>query len=466
MNTPDRIWRIALICNVVSVVILAIGVATQQVTYAAYAVAAVLVFSVFVLSYLRKAYQEKFHWYEGILHAVPLPLSVTDLDMNWTFVNKVVEDLLGKKGKEVEGMQCSNWGANICKTENCGVACLRRGEDETMFNQWSRDFTVKTHYLKDLQGKEIGHVEVVQDVTEVKALSALMEKMKRYVVSLLESSESLSDNATRISASSEETSVQAGGLAAGMEQTAQMVSSIASASVEVSSNLNSVAAAMEEMARSIDVMTQNSIEGKRLSDEATASATKANSIMLSLSKSAEETGEVTGLIKDIAEQTNLLALNATIEAARAGEMGKGFAVVANEVKNLANQSAGSADEIVGRILSMQHVSEDASAAILNVNTGIENVAQAVNEINGSIEQQKQATDEVCANISQATEGSHEAAENINQASDTIKEMAANIHQISEAAQNNSESIQEIDKSINDLKEVARELNSIIAQYGR
>lgn len=186
MNTPERIWRIALVCNVVGVAILAVGVLIQQVTYAAYASGAVLVFSVFVLSNLRKAIEEKFHWYEGILHAVPLPLSVTDLDMNWTFVNKVVEDLLGKKGKEVHGMQCSNWGANICKTENCGVACLRRGEEETMFNQWSRDFKVKTHYLKDLRGNEIGHVEVVQDVTEVKALSELMVKMKRYAVSVLE----------------------------------------------------------------------------------------------------------------------------------------------------------------------------------------------------------------------------------------------------------------------------------------
>ena len=464
MNTPERVWRIALACNVVGIAILAIGVVSQQVTYAAYAGGAVLLFSVFVLGNLRKAMQEKFHWYEGILNAVPLPLSVTDMNMNWTFVNKVVEDLLGKKGKEVQGMQCSNWGANICKTENCGVACLRRGQDETMFNQWSRDFRVKTHYLKDLQGNEIGHVEVVQDITEVKALGELMGKMKRHAASVLESSELLSETATHISAASEKTSLQASGLASGMEQAAQMVSSIASASVEVSSNLNSVATSMEEMRRSIDVMTENSVAGKRLADDATASATQANSIMLTLSKSAEETGEVTGLIKDIAEQTNLLALNATIEAARAGEMGKGFAVVANEVKNLANQSAKSADEIVGRILSMQHVSEDASGAILNVNEGIANVANAVDGISGSIEQQKRATEEVFSNIAQATQGSNDAAENINQASNTIKEMAASIRQISEAAQSNSEAIQQIDQSINDFKRVARELNIIIGQH--
>ena len=83
--------------------------------------------------------------------------------MRWTFVNSTVEGLLQKKRREVIRMQCHNWGANICKTTNCGVECLRRGQKDTMFQQWSRDFTVSTSYLKDLSGNDIGHVEVVQD---------------------------------------------------------------------------------------------------------------------------------------------------------------------------------------------------------------------------------------------------------------------------------------------------------------
>ena len=47
--------------------------------------------------------------YEAILDAVPFPVSVTDMDMNWIFINKAAEKLAGMARAEAIGRPCSNF---------------------------------------------------------------------------------------------------------------------------------------------------------------------------------------------------------------------------------------------------------------------------------------------------------------------------------------------------------------------
>lgn len=78
-------------------------------------------------------------------------------------------------------------------------------------------------------------------------------------------------------------------------------------------------------------------------------------------------------IDQIAKSTNMLALNAAIEAERAGAAGATFAVVASEVKKLAHDTRGAAEEITTTIRSL---GDQASTIAGEVQNGVDKSRQA------------------------------------------------------------------------------------------
>ncbi|MCL1805756.1 MAG: response regulator [Clostridiales bacterium] len=123
------------------------------------------------LDAILQEHREMSHWYKSILDATPLPITVTDADMNWTFVNTAVEEFLGTKMEDMLGKPCSNWDAHICGTEDCGIACARRGLKETFFKQKGRSHKVDVEVLRDLHGETAGYIEIVQDITQIEEMA-------------------------------------------------------------------------------------------------------------------------------------------------------------------------------------------------------------------------------------------------------------------------------------------------------
>jgi len=111
------------------------------------------------------------HWYNSILNAIPLPITVTDTDTKWTFINAAVEKHLGITLEDAIGKPCSNWGANICNTPDCGIACAKRGLKQTYFSEGDLSYQIDVAVLKDLNDKTMGYIEVVQDITNLKLMT-------------------------------------------------------------------------------------------------------------------------------------------------------------------------------------------------------------------------------------------------------------------------------------------------------
>ncbi len=244
-----------------------------------------------------------------------------------------------------------------------------------------------------------------------------LERLQDTVTRIRSNTYMIQRNAAEMSSAADQLAKRTEQQAASLEQTAAAVDEITvtvKSSAEQAEEANNIVADTKGRADTSSVVVASAIDAMGRIEDASGQIV-----------------QIIDVIDEIAFQTNLLALNAGIEAARAGEAGKGFAVVAQEVRELAQRSAGAAQQIKDLIhKSSTEVSSGAklvqqtgavlaeiSANIITVSERVSIIAMAsrdqsnaLGEVNSSVNEMDQMTQRNAAMVEETNAATRQLAD--------------------------------------------------------
>lgn len=348
-----------------------------------------------------------------------------------------------------------------------------------------------THVIQEAAAGNLKTDTQMHSITEetimlIDAAKTLQEVLGRTIGKTREISENVLAGSEEVESLSQTSSV-------GSQQISSAMEDLASGAVSMAENVENIHMQVMDMGNAIETIHSSTESLVLSSDKISAASKEADTCMNKVSDTSLQSVEAVNnigrqivetntatenirnavdIIISIAGQTNLLSLNASIEAARAGEAGRGFAVVAGEIKTLAEQCNGSAEEIkmiVDNIISQSEKLVALSEEVAGVITEQQNYIQDTHNKFTMLDQELTVSKQQIDAIAQLTEALDKAKDTINLSvadlSAISEENAASNEEVTASIADISSSISQIADNSSQTRQMAAELRETIAYFG-
>ena len=306
-------------------------------------------------------------------------------------------------------------------------------------------------------GDELGRLAINMNRL-METLEHVMQKLNedsvsldRIVSNVVEKAANANTNACDVSAVTEELSATMEEIAATVAGVDQNASSVMNELNEMQNATDDIAVYANEMKERATALEESAAQNKKSTIKLVAPIIEKIKVAIENSKEIEKIISLTGEILSISSQTNLLALNASIEAARAGEAGKGFAVVADEIRQLADSSretANNIQQINGTVLALVQDLIDNSKEITAYLEGT--VMEDYNNFVSSGKQYRDDAEHINSEMSIYAQHSAEITSTVSRIVESINGITRAVDESANGVTNVAESIQTLVGELNDV----------------